>query len=585
MHTISKIRAVLGCVPRALARAEARAFLKKTADCRATQNDVLQSLLKLNSGTDFSRDHEIDGIKSYHSLKNHVPVTEYEYYEKYIERMKAGNHSALLGSDNQLLMFAMSSGTTSSSKYVPITKQFLEDYRYGWQVWGIHTLDDNQGVNCRKIVQLSSDYDRFRTEAGTPCGNISGLVAKVQKRIVKTMYTVPGAISKISNQDAKNYCTLKLAMGDDNVGMVMSANPSTLIQLAKIGDREKENLIRDISDGTLSCKQDLSPEVYLRLKSKLMKRNRKRAKELERIAEKNDTLYPKDYWDGLQVAAVWSGGSAGAYISSLKDYYGDVAIRDHGLSASEGRMTIPIYPEQSTGILDIKSHFYEFIPEEDYEKENPETLLAHELSEGQNYYILLTTSSGFFRYDICDVVKCTGFYGTTPMLEFLHKGANISNLTGEKISESQVVLAVKECTERMRLKLRHYSVSPEWGDPPRYQILVEEDEIYSSEMGIALADNIDKHLQEINCEYLEKRRSGRLDPLNLSHVPFGTWDALACSRQSGLGGCQEQYKHPCLVPDVNFAKNLMTSSQSNISAIGMQKLNRDLANTKTKNAG
>lgn len=586
MHTVSKIRAVLGCVPRALARSEARAFLKKTADCQATQQNVLQSLLHLNRMTDFSQDHGIDGIRTVEELRKRVPIAQYEYYEKYIERMKKGQFSALLGPENHLLMFALSSGTTSNSKYVPITKQFLEDYRYGWQVWGIHTLDDNPGVNCRKIVQLSSDYDRFRTEAGTPCGNISGLVAKVQKRIVKTMYTVPGTVAKISNQDAKNYCTLKLAIGDDNVGMVMTANPSTLIQLAKLGDQNKEKLIRDIADGTLECRKDVPAEVLRRLRFRLLRKNKRRAKQLEQIVEQTGHLFPRDYWDGLHVAAVWSGGSAGAYVSSLKDYFGNVVIRDHGLSASEGRMTIPIYTEESTGILDIKSHFFEFIPEKDYEKDQPETLLAHELEEGKNYYILLTTSSGFFRYDICDVVKCTGFYGTTPMLEFLHKGTHISNLTGEKISESQVVMAVRQCTERMGLKLRHYSISPEWGDPPHYQLLIEKDEIYSSEMSNTLAENIDRQLQEINCEYQEKRKSGRLDPLCVNTIPNGTWDALANSRQGSIGGCQEQYKHPCLVPDVKFTEKLLKCNETvHHPAAIKHPVKRGLTGASTKNAG
>ena len=63
------------------------------------------------------------------------------------------------------------------------------------------------------------------------------------------------------------------------------------------------------------------------------------------------------------------------------------------------------------------------------------------------------------------------------MIEFLHKGAHIANVTGEKISESQVVDAVRSVIDEMRLTLSHFTVSPVWGDPPRYQLLVERGDV------------------------------------------------------------------------------------------------------------
>ena len=56
---------------------------------------------------------------------------------------------------------------------------------------------------------------------------------------------------------------------------------------------------------------------------------------------------------------------------------------------------------------------------------------------------------GFFRYNISDVAQVTGFFGDTPILKFLHKGSRISSLTGEKISERQVVEAFMECERRL----------------------------------------------------------------------------------------------------------------------------------------
>ena len=169
-------------------------------------------------------------------------------------------------------MFSLTSGTTSQAKYIPITERFLSDYRSGWQIWGIQTLDAHPGINGLNILQLSSDYDLFRTPGGTPCGNISGLVAACQKRIVRTMYTVPGAVAKIRNSDAKLYTTMRLALADPHIGLVMTANPSTLIQLAKLADTRKEDLIRDIADGTLSSAEHVPGEIREALRRRILRR-------------------------------------------------------------------------------------------------------------------------------------------------------------------------------------------------------------------------------------------------------------------------------------------------------------------------
>ncbi|MFQ5730873.1 MAG: GH3 auxin-responsive promoter family protein [Planctomycetaceae bacterium] len=557
MGILDRFRASLGAIPRAGLRREANHFLTATRDCRGEQRRVLQSLIALNGDSRFAVQRGLNEVRSAADLRNRIGVTSYEDYADPIEQMKRGNHRALLGSRNQLLMFSLSSGTTATSKFVPITRQFFSDYKRGWQIWGIRAFDDYPAMNARRILQLSSNHDRFRTPGGTPCGNISGLAAVMQRPIVKTMYTVPGTLGAVDNPDAKSYTTLRLALADDNIGLVMTANPSTLVQLAKLADDRREELIRDIADGTLAVRDVVPATVLQQLRRRFARRQPKRARELERIVDREGRLFPKDYWSRIEVAAVWTGGSAGAYLHSLRKYYGDVHVRDHGLSASEGRMTIPFSGGGSEGILDVTSHFFEFIPEEEYGDPNHNVLEAHELEAGRNYFILLTTSSGFYRYDICDVVQCTGFHNTTPMLEFLHKGAHISNVTGEKISESQVVQAVSLCARQMDVHLEHFTVTPVWGEPPRYRLLGERADFPSAQSAEEFVRLVDAGLQQINCEYRDKRRTGRLEAMSFLPLPEGTWQAFTTRRQRTLGGSLEQYKHPCLVPDMTFSERLV----------------------------
>ena len=384
MRLLRFMRAAVGAVPRAKVRRQARNFLSATRDCRAVQHGVLQELLALNASSRFSRAHRLDEVRTVGDFRRRIPITEYEYYRDSIEQLKLGDHSALLGEKNRLLMFGLSSGTTAGSKFIPITQRFVADYRRGWQIWGIRAIDDHPGISLRKIVQLSSDDDRFRTPGGTPCGNISGLVASMQNPLVRTMYSVPAVVSKISDPTAKQYTTLRLALAEEHVGMVMTANPSTLIHLARFAEQVAEDLIRDIAEGTLSRRYPVSEDVREKLERRIRRPNYRRAKQLSRLFEATGHLHPRDYWPGLQLVGVWTGGSAGAYLHTLRQYYGETPVRDHGLSASEGRMTIPLYDNRSDGVLDVTTSFFEFIPEEEGVSEHSTVLEAHELEEGRH---------------------------------------------------------------------------------------------------------------------------------------------------------------------------------------------------------
>ncbi len=538
-------------------RREATRFLSDVADPQTAQARVLRELLALNAESDFAKRHGFTTIRTAADFRQRVPIADYTYFRPYIDRLKLGNSTALLGTRNRLLMFTLTSGTTSESKFIPITRRFLEDYRRGWKVWGIRAYDDHPALHTLDILQLSSDHDQFRTAGGHPCGNISGLVSAMQSPIVKTMYTVPDVVAKIKSPEAKYYAALRLSLANPRVGIVMTANPSTIINLARLGDVLKEELIRDVADGTLSSRMEIPAEVRQALRRRLGGRKSRRARELEQIVSRTGHLYPVDYWPDLSLLAVWTGGSAGAYTAGLRKYFGDVPIRDHGLSASEGRMTIPLSDNRADGILDVGTHYFEFIPEAEHGTTQPTVLGAHELREGANYYILLTTSSGLCRYDIRDVVRCTGFEGRTPLLEFLNKGSQISSITGEKISESQVVAALKQASAEMHLDLSYYTMSPVWGDPPGYRLLVEESDLPAGDAVGRLCAIADAHLQTLNVEYGEKRKTGRLTPLAPMLIPSGSWTRFARQRQSKLGGSVEQYKHPCLVPDLKFCETFV----------------------------
>src|SRR5262249_49111103 len=152
------------------------------------------------------------------------------------------------------------------------------------------------------------------------------------------------------------------------------------------GDHEKEALIRDLYDGTLTKHVEVPGEVRSVLEGKIRKRHPQRARELEAVVRRTGTLYPRDYWPKDCLIGNWTGGSVGAYLRHFPRYFGNAPVRDIGLLASEGRMTIPVADGTASGVLDITTHFFEFIPEEEAGNPNPVVLAAHELEVGRTYF-------------------------------------------------------------------------------------------------------------------------------------------------------------------------------------------------------
>jgi hypothetical protein len=465
-----------------------------------------------------------------------------------------GDVNALLARTT-IHMFAMTSGTTAARKYIPVTDEYLADYRRGWNLWGLKSFRDHPEVRMRPIVQLSGDWQESFTASGVPCGAVTGLTAQTQLRIVRFIYLVPASVGKLKDPAAKYYLALRLSL-PRRAGMVIAANPSTLINLARAGNDEKESLLRDLRDGTLSSRHDIPADIRAAVATRVGKCDPQRVRELEAIVQRTGTLYPKDYWPSQCLLGNWTGGSVGAYLRHYPTYYGSTPVRDIGLIASEGRMTIPITDATPSGVLDIASHFFEFVPEAEIDSPHPTVLSAHELQPGQNYFILLTTKYGLYRYNIHDVVRCTGFVNDTPLVEFLSKGSLFANLTGEKVSEYHVTQAMADVLRHMNMTIDVYSVGPVWHDDQPYYGLYLEEGGLPRETALRLTQALEQRLREVNVEYASKRESQRLGPLRLRVLPPGTWQAWDAARLVRTGGVAEQYKHPCLISDPQFATTM-----------------------------
>jgi len=250
----------------------------------------------------------------------------------------------------------------------------------------------------------------------------------------------------------------------------------------------------------------------------------------------------------------------GLYIPQVREFYGDVALRDIGLLASEGRMNIPLSDETADGILDIDSNFYEFIPVEQMDGWTGPALLGHELQVGEKYFILLTTPSGFFRYNISDVVEVSSYIGEAPVIRFLNKGTRISSMVGEKLSEHNVVQAISRIYRESRQNDQCFDavLCPQWGDPPFYRLNVDSEAfegLDSEAIRTELAKRLDQVLMAMNMEYKSKRKSDRLGPVEVRALAAGY--LAECDRQGMARSvtARSQFKHRYLHTELGADKN------------------------------
>src|SRR5688572_6417831 len=217
-------------------RSRLRRFLADSRRAREFQHRVLLQKIRRHASSDFGRDHGFAAIRSLEDFRRQVPVQTYEDHQPYIGRVLSGEVTALFAPGTKLRMFAMTSGTTGEPKRLPITDELFSEYRAGWRLWGAGVYGDHRSLLHKKTLQLTSDWQQYRAPSGEPCGQISGLAAATRPKISNRIFLPPTAAGRIHDAAAKHYAALRFALETGRVGMIITANPSTLIELARRAD-------------------------------------------------------------------------------------------------------------------------------------------------------------------------------------------------------------------------------------------------------------------------------------------------------------------------------------------------------------
>jgi hypothetical protein len=535
---------------------KARAFERSTLDPMKAQNKLLLAYLSKNRDTEYGKKYHFSEVRSIADYQMLVPMSDSESVFPYVEKIVNGSRNVL--TKDKVIFFGLTSGTTGKPKFIPVTKFSRAKKSETLDLWAYYISRDHPGILDGKILAIINPEDEAFTKNGIPYGAESGHAYKNLPPIVRNIYAIPYSVFHIKDYESRYYCILRIAMGQ-NITTIATLNPSTIILLCQKIEKYKNILIDDIEKGTLY--QGINVPVEIRKSvEKSLKPDPERARELKDMLKEKKALLPEYFWPNLELIECWKGGTVKIYLKELPQYFGDTPVRDFGCLSTEARASIPMDDASSGGVLAIDTNFYEFVLKEDIAKRQKRFLLCNELEEGREYFIIVTTPGGLYRYNIDDIVMVRGFFNSTPVIEFVQKGLNAISIMGEKLYESQLNEAVNRAMDENRLLLKFFCASVQRDKPPRYIFLVEFDGSVSSESKRGLLKSIEEELGKENAEYKYVREAQLLNFPVLKVVKKGEFERYRAKRVME-GANDSQFKMPELTSDENFQKNFVIEEE------------------------
>lgn len=494
-----------------------RSFVRAAQDVEGTQNAVLHEIVDYAKETVYGQQHGFPQIKTYSDYCENVPINDYEDLRPFVNQHAKGAENILF--PGKPLMYNRSSGTTTEPKLIPVTPyNFKRTIKDRGKLWLYGLSRHYPGIYKGKSLSVVSPAVEGHTEDGTPFGSLSGVMRENIPEFMKLTHAAPYSTTLITDYNAKVYTILRLGLASD-VSTIFTGNPATVLNLVTKADLWKEDIIKDIRDGTLKTNLPISEEVRKEIEPGL-KPMPERAQELERFSSGGEHLRPMDYWPNMKLIHTWKNGNTRLVIPKFRDWFdANTPILDFGYIASEILATDLMDPETDGSILQIKNGFYEFCPAEEQVTPSTRLLLAHEVELGKRYYIYVTTLSGLYRYDMNDVIEVVGHLGGAPIIRFLYKGKGITNIQGEKLSEEQFIEAVGRAAKRTHVDHDFFIGYAEPGTR-QYTLYIEFLNNPPEERISAFGKALDVSLCEVNVEYEAKFNSARLNPINI--IPVGS---------------------------------------------------------------
>ncbi len=491
---------------------------KVARNCGKAQEKTLRGILEYAKDSEWGKAHNFAEILAaptaeelYARWQKNVPPQDYEDLRPFVERHKNGEANVLF--PGKPMMYATTSGTTKEPKWVPITNEYYSNvYSKMTHLWLYSFMMHRPKVFEGKCLSIVGKAIEGAAPDGTVYGSVSGVTRRDCPEFMKGLYAESADVFDIADYKARYYTLMRTGIELD-IYLLITANPSTIIEMQKNVNENFEDYVKDIENGTL--KADLNiPENVRKALEPCYKPNPKRAAELRELKAKYGNLLPKHFWPNIQVLTTWKCGNTRVYMEKFTDFFPEhMLYQEFGYFASECRTGLVMNGANDT-VLFPHMHYFEFVKQEDIENPNPRFYQLTELEQGKRYCVYVTTYAGLYRYNMNDLIEVTGKYKTIPTIQFIQKINGIVSMTGEKIHERQFMEAVEEAEKETGIKTQFYVGFADI-ENSTYRFYFE---FQNPDITQETADNfgkvVDEKLKKINCEYEGKRVSFRVnDPM------------------------------------------------------------------------
>ncbi|PZX58175.1 GH3 auxin-responsive promoter family protein [Algoriphagus chordae] len=464
----------------------------------AVQETIFQALLEAGKNTDFGKVHGFSEIKNYTDFAKSVPIRNYDMFKPFIDKAMEGRDNVLW--NTEIEWYAKSSGTTSSrSKYIPVTYESLEEchYKGGKDMVALYMAnypDSRMFAGKTLTIGGTLENNPLNPQGTARAGDIS---AVIMENLPFWAYFV--------------------------------RTPSKETALMGEWEAKIEKMARETMDEDVTCMAGVPTWTIVLLQ-----------KVLELKKAKNIT----EVWPNLEV--FFHGAVAfGPYRSLFKELIPSEKMRYmETYNASEGFFGIQDQKDSDELLLLLDyGIFYEFIPMDELNNENPAVIPLSQVELDKNYALVITTNGGLWRYKIGDTVK---FTSTAPYrFRISGRTRHFINAFGEEVIIENAEKAIQYAAEQTGARIANFTAAPVYfdgsGSKGAHEWIIE---FQKSPSDPAEFDRLlDLHLREINSDYDAKRHKGLalVEPI-IHHAPAGLFEKWMRSRGK-LGG---QHKVPRL---------------------------------------
>ncbi len=470
------------------------------------QRETLLNLLRRAKDTTWGKMHKFSEIRSLEQFRQNLPLQTYDDVKPWVDRLRDGENDLLW--PGEVKWFAKSSGTTSDkSKFIPVTKEALED------------------CHLRGPKDVFAIYIKNYPETKVLWGKTLTL----------------GGSHKINNFSNNSYYGDLSAILIENVPFWTDLIRIPPAEIALI--EEFEEKIEQIIDTSLE--QNVTslagvPSWYLVL--------------LKRILEKTGKSNILEVWPNLEVFT-----HGGVNFEPYREQYKKLIPSENmhymeTYNASEGFFAIQDDPALQEMLLMLDyGVFYEFIPMSEFGTENPRVLTLEQVELNENYALVISTNAGLWRYIIGDTVQ---FTSRNPYrLKITGRTKHFINAFGEEVIVDNAEKALQTACQKTGAIISEYTAGPVFmGDNQKgaHQWIIEFEREPADTTEFARA--LDERLQQLNSDYEAKRyKDLTLEMLHLEVAPKGTFYQWM-KKRGKIGG---QNKIPRLSNDRKYLDELL----------------------------